>query len=897
MELKKYQKKVISDLRSYLDHLGKTESLAEAYENFWQERQVGLGINGVDHYQNIIEGVPHVCYKVPTGGGKTLLACASLRPIFAAMNPNRHKAVVWLVPSDSILTQTLAALKDPTHPYRQKINADFGGRVEVYSKVELLTGQNFSPSAVLDQLSVMVLSYDSFRSSRKEGRKAYQPNGALEPFRGKLPQSIRPIKDTDDSALFQVINHLNPVVVVDESHHARSTLSVEMLNNFNPCFVLDLTATPSKKSNIISYVDALALKAEDMVKLPVVVYNRNSQAEVIADAIDLRKALENSAAIEEQKGGPYIRPIVLFQAQPKNKEDSTSFEKLKAKLVASGIPREQIAIKTASVDELKDVNLLSPDCPIRFIITVNALKEGWDCPFAYVLASLANRNSRVDVEQILGRILRQPYVRQHADALLNMSFVLASSANFQQAVDDVITGLNAAGFSGRDYRIAEVASSLGASLEEETGLDAEKEQTSSFETENRDGEPEEEFLEFSPEDVASETQSSSKVTTPRDSISSMVKEASQLSAQYKRESENEMTPKWEEALPLDLKDKVNRFYIVDRYREHAKNLRLPQFHIKERQLQVQLSLEGDSLFSTYEESCWKLLEPENLNRGFNLKGKDSTIDISQALEDMVTLDVRAGHPDRPQIFDVDQRSQQIILNYLESLPAEARVRQARETILSSLDRKFDSVDHKQLRSYVSRIVENLDSQQLKLLETSPLLVVPQIQRKIATFLTEHRFAQFQEKVDLGEIQTKAEYELPPSIHPVKASTKFSGSLYEAEGDMNLLEQKFITKIAALDNILWWHRINDRARGAFRINGPFNHYPDFLVATKSGKIIVVETKGAMLKNDDSRDKLKFGRLWASLAGPDFSYWMVFDNDAEPIEDAYTVAKALSLARQL
>ena len=46
------------------------------------------------------------------------------------------------------------------------------------------------------------------------------------------------------------------------------------------------------------------------------------------------------------------------------------------------IPKKEIAIKTGDKDELKNVDLLFPDCPIRYIITVNALKEGWDYPFA-----------------------------------------------------------------------------------------------------------------------------------------------------------------------------------------------------------------------------------------------------------------------------------------------------------------------------------------------------------------------------------------------------------------------------------------------------------------------------------------------------------------------------------
>ena len=139
----------------------------------------------------------------------------------------------------------------------------------------------------------------------------------------------------------------------------------------------------------------MQLKNEHMVKLPVIVYNRDSQSEVLIDAIDLRNKLEEIASAEYTKTGKYIRPIALFQAQPKGKEDATTFEKLRDKLVDAGIPAEQIAIRTADVNELKNTDLMSPNCPICYIITVNALKEGWDCPFAYILASLANKTTRL----------------------------------------------------------------------------------------------------------------------------------------------------------------------------------------------------------------------------------------------------------------------------------------------------------------------------------------------------------------------------------------------------------------------------------------------------------------------------------------------------------------------
>ena len=162
MELKPYQKDVIYDLSRFLALLVEKKSAGKAYNALWEEKNVIVGMNGMPYYQSILKNnVPDVTFKVPTGGGKTFLAASSIKPIFDAMPEQRAKAVVWLVPSDAILTQTYAALANPQHPYRQKIDVDFGGAVEVYSKAQLLNGQNFNPTTVTEQLSIFVLSYDS----------------------------------------------------------------------------------------------------------------------------------------------------------------------------------------------------------------------------------------------------------------------------------------------------------------------------------------------------------------------------------------------------------------------------------------------------------------------------------------------------------------------------------------------------------------------------------------------------------------------------------------------------------------------------------------------------------------------------------------------------------------
>lgn len=314
MELKNYQKSVMHNLSSYMDCVNNTTNLFDAWEEYWRRQDIGVGYGGVPTYNNAIKGVPHVCMKVPTGGGKTFMACSSVKRIFDEMPRDKSKVVVWLVPSDPILNQTIKTFSDINHPYRQKLEADFAGRVGVYTKEQLLNGHNFSPDTVREMLTVCILSYGSLRidSQKKDVRKVYQENGNLLRFAEYFNDKETLLADTPDTALIQVLRQLSSVTIVDESHNAGSDLSVEMLNRLNPSFVLDLTATPRKNSNILCYVDARELKKEHMVKLPVVVYNRTLRQSVIQDAIQLRGSIEQQAKAQEATGGEYIRPIVLF---------------------------------------------------------------------------------------------------------------------------------------------------------------------------------------------------------------------------------------------------------------------------------------------------------------------------------------------------------------------------------------------------------------------------------------------------------------------------------------------------------------------------------------------------------------------------------------------------------
>ncbi len=190
-------------------------------------------------------------------------------------------------------------------------------------------------------------------------------------------------------------------------------------------------------SNILHSVSAAELKAESMIKLPMRLGTRTEWKEVLSDAVNFRKHLENIARKEHQETGEYIRPIILIQAQPKYKgRESVTVERVKQTLLDDhNVPAEHIAVSTGDQKELEGIDILSNNTAIRFVITVQALKEGWDCPFAYILCSVAELSSSTAVEQILGRVLRLPNAKLKENEELNMAYVFVSSPRFFEALN------------------------------------------------------------------------------------------------------------------------------------------------------------------------------------------------------------------------------------------------------------------------------------------------------------------------------------------------------------------------------------------------------------------------------------------------------------------------------
>lgn len=886
MELKKYQQEVLNALDDYLEVLEETKNLREAYRTFWLKRKIDIQKDASERsslrpYNNSIAGVPNVTVKVPTAGGKTLIACSALKHLFARHPLGKPRVVVWFVPSDTILKQTYRNLSDPQHPYRKRINVDFNGRVNVIRKEEALLAHGLKIAQLQDNLTILVLSVQSFASENKEARKARRENENFAEHVAHFAYRDKMLSNADETSLLQVLAQLNPVLVIDESHNFEgSELRQDLQREINPSFILNLTATPRQNSNIICFVDSYRLKKENMVKLPVVVFNNKTETEVIANAIALQKSLEKRAQALREHGGRYIRPIVLFQAQPKVAGNTETFDAIKEKLVKAGLPEKYIAIKTAEKDELKNVDLMSEGCPVRYIITVNALKEGWDCPFAYILASLANRTSSVEVEQILGRILRQPYTSKHEDQMLNFSYVFTNSADFHNTLESIIDSLNKAGFSSKDYRVADE----GPQEEEASARPLFKEPVFNFDVAEGEGEDE------------TGDENSNETDIPSIESETLKEEISQERAEQRVQDieakAQEQGDQYEEATK-DMDDDENTFnpddmsdvyYMKDLFRQDAEQVRLPVFAIS-------------ATSDIFGEGGEVVLSKENLSDDIDITLADKQIDFTFTQPEAMRIDLeKVGESEYvPARFRLKSGELSALRENLKKWDTKGLADQLSQMIADAMD--FDDIPHDHIRQYAFDVLYRLDKDKLEHLFELGIDTIQKFRDKLTAILKEHRHKRFTDWLDMGDkiwLSMALGYQFPKSITLNSPSIGIPKGLYKTEGDMNDFEESVITAVANLDNVLYWHRNPERGRG-FCINGFINHYPDFIVRMKSGRIVVIETKGKQLKNDDSKEKLELGKAWARKAGDNYRYFMAFKQD--PLEGAVSIERLLQIMESL
>ncbi len=476
---KTYQQQVLDSVEAYFKACHELPSPSIAFITT-TERLWGRG-NPYNPLAGFPADMPYFCLRVPTGGGKTWLAARSVQLANTHLLRCEHSVILWLVPSKPIREQTLRALRDRLHPYHTALRE--AGPVTV---LDLDEAKSITRATLDTSTTVIVATRQAFQVEDEESRKVYQSSGALMHHFDNLSPTQRGLLLTEGEgaeratpcSLANVLRLRRPFVVVDEAHNSRTELAFDMLARFRPSGVLELTATPDLErtpSNVLHSVSAAELKAEEMIKLPVVLETEPNWQQCLADAIGRREALHRLADEERRAGADYLRPIVLIQSEPRRAGvDTLDFERVRTELITNhGIPASEIVVATGEEKGLEQIDadyrlgIADPACPVKFVITQKALAEGWDCPFAYILVSMASLSSATAVEQLLGRVLRQPGASHRQARALNQSYAFVVSRNFAETAsalrDRLVAG---AGFERR-----EVAEFVTAAKAEQARLD------------------------------------------------------------------------------------------------------------------------------------------------------------------------------------------------------------------------------------------------------------------------------------------------------------------------------------------------------------------------------------------------------------------------------------------
>ena len=489
MILKDYQQRALATVRNFLEEVAawrKKDAAARVQDPDWGfdwvERawtKSAFGQPYSSRRNGLGEPLPSFCLKIPTGGGKTLLATRVIDLVNSHFRQSRRGLVLWIVPTTQIYNQTLKALKDRDHPYRQQLDLSSGQRTLILEKT-----MAFGPRDVAENLCVLLLMLPSANRQTKETLRMFRDSGGFDRFfpadddyraHAKLLDEF-PNLDTFEAAglwgrniktsLGNTVRVLRPLIILDEGHKAYSANAKATLEGFNPCMIVELSATPTKSANVLVEILGRELNAEEMIKLDLHIRNKASSdwRDTLLESVEHREQLEAEARDHEADSGTYIRPICVIQVERTGREQRKAgyvhTDDVREHLLRHpGITPEHVAVKTSSTDELKEVEdlggLMSRDCPIRFIITKQALQEGWDCPFAYVLTILTNPTSRTGLTQLVGRILRQPYACKTGVAALDESYVFCYSRRGADVLKEVRKGFGLEGLHGLEGKVLE----------------------------------------------------------------------------------------------------------------------------------------------------------------------------------------------------------------------------------------------------------------------------------------------------------------------------------------------------------------------------------------------------------------------------------------------------------
>lgn len=851
LKLKNYQQNTLDKLTAFLDEA----RLLDALQAFANEQDAqGYRSN----YRSIkgLEDVPYLCLRLPTGGGKTLLGSYAIGDVADHYLEQDYPIVLWLVPTDIIRKQTIEVLGSAKKENRRVLDAHFNGQVHVYDITDF---SHLRPQDLMDRVNIFVATFAAFRVKSKDGRKVYGTSESLAPcFRAIQPQEYFD-RDEDGKSLHSFRNllaYLRPLIIIDEAHNHSSKLSIEVLQRLRPSAIIELTATPADNSNVLYKVSASELKAEDMIKLPIHMEEHKSWEDAVTTAVQQQHHLEELAGYGSEP--EYIRPIVLFQAENKNRDVTVSV--IRDYLVNElQIPENQVAIATGGQRELDGIDLFDPQTPIRYIITVEALKEGWDCSFAYIFCSVAKVASSKDAEQLLGRVLRMPYAKRRVHPELNIAYAHIAVSSWHEAVSKIKDNL------------------LGMGFEDEEVNDAVRYQQTKLE----------------------EVENSGNGTVPLENLTFHTDTAPYTASlnlvlqgfmQVKEDVNGGYNVTIQEATPQDLQelhDKASEVFS----NPHDIN-ELVHAVVKTSYVQQPKSPAERGEIFTVPQLCLDFGDgPELAEKESFLPGSWKLTDFSAALPG---FQINA----ETHVYNIDIAGHKITES-LQSTQQELNLGRSTQWEISTLvywltkKLKTEDIPYADVVEYLRRIIVNLQQQ------GAPLADLVRYRFILAKKLNEHiadcRNKAYQKgvedvlfrEVDAVSVTPDVSMAFKPGRYPAKSfyrgSVHFQKHFYSTIGSLDSEEETRCAQcIDANHHVVTWVRNipRDVVNSFWLPTHTDKFYPDFVAKLDDGRVAVIEYKGGhLLSADDAQEKDNIGRIWAERSNGKCLFLMATARDAQ------------------
>ncbi len=829
MQLKNYQIKTLNVLQRFFEQCriaGPESAFANVTADF--EILTRLGNLKSDYVVwNSIPDTPRVCIKIPTGGGKTIVGAHAIKIVADTWCEKENPFVLWVVPSDSIRRQTSEALKNSRHPYRKVLDEQFNGKIRVFDLDEKF---NIRPADIENNACIVVTTIQAFRQSKTEKYNVYAHNEHLEPHFTKINPNQSMELDENGRPKFSfanLVNYLRPIMIVDEAHNEISALTQDTFGRLNPAAIIEMTATPQQNNNTLYNVRASELKEEEMIKLPIELREHDNWELAITEAIAKRKELEDASTKEKD----YIRPIILFQAQDKNGEHNV--DTLRTYLIdVMNIPQEEIAVVTGDQKELDGIDVLSKDCKIKYIITVEALKEGWDCSFAYILCSLATVHSNTAVIQLLGRVMRMPYAKSRKISALNKAYAYVMKDGFAgRAAEELVQRLQNRGFDSD-----EAQSAIEQKPVENMGLFGRPEQNKVDLDKPLDDL-------FVPNTIKLENNNKTVVFTD----------------ETKQEDIELLCQNTTEKIANELRTKFYNFQHKEKEQSFAsqnKEFKVPTMFVQFSEQDSFVLAEPDVIFEQYdwniEEYAKPILTPaefsiEHQGAGYVIDIDGNRLSFSASNEQLVM-----------EAIDVENWSSTNLIHWLDS-----RLRQ-------------DDIPQPVMVEWLRKLVEYLQNYRhlpMTELMLAKYALLNKIKDKIGDARAKARKYNFDQYMfeRQGRVMLNFDFCVEFKEHMYDGVPTYHGNYKFQKHYLGSNKVPFMDSdeeiecakaIDSLSNVEYWIRNVSRNRNSFRLPTSSDYfYPDFVALMKDGRILVVEYKGEhILTDDDTKEKENIGKLW-------------------------------------